>query len=267
MKLGDKGENVKTMQRGLTTAGFAVTVDGDFGPATEKAVRQFQSSRGLLADGVAGFKTLSALNAAISDKLKPEVKPLPVKERLTRAWFWTTQKAKYVLGAGGRSPWTNSPLTTKDGKLGSDCIGFALWATGLDRYQPKLFTYYDGWMNTDSIIDDAKSGVGGGRWKLLSKPQVGCLVIFPSLWKNGKMIRMGHVGLVVEVPGEWPDDFAQWSAKERTNLLKLVKVIDCNASLRRRISGNAIGQLTAASSWDKPDAVWVVWATDYPNAT
>jgi hypothetical protein len=190
--------------------------------------------------------------------MKPTLRT--VLDRVAKAWYCTTQKAKYILGEGGRNPANLNPFTPNaKGVLGSDCVGFVLWCLGIDRYQPKLFTYYDGWMNTDSIIEDAKTGVGGGLWKLLDRPEPGCLVVFPSLRKGGKMIRMGHVGLVVEVPAEWPIG-KTWNMFERREMLKLVKVVDCNASLKRKLAGKAIGQITAADLWDKPDAVWVGWA-------
>jgi cell wall-associated NlpC family hydrolase len=40
---------------------LGVAADGDYGPITRAAVRQFQQSRGLLVDGVAGPQTLGAL--------------------------------------------------------------------------------------------------------------------------------------------------------------------------------------------------------------
>ncbi len=121
-------------------------------------------------------------------------------------------------------------------------------------------------MNTDSIImdatfsDDYVQRTKPRLWNLLDRPEVGSLVIFPSLHKNGKMTRMGHVGLVVEVPAEWPTNFKNYNPVQRRELLKLVKVIDCNASLKRKITGKAIGQITAADLWDKVDSVFVGWA-------
>ena len=37
------------------------TVDGDFGPNTEKAVRAFQKAKGLTQDGIVGKDTWSSL--------------------------------------------------------------------------------------------------------------------------------------------------------------------------------------------------------------
>lgn len=56
LQRGDKGDDVKLLQTKL-----GITVDGDFGPATETAVRAFQTARALTADGLVGPKTWTAL--------------------------------------------------------------------------------------------------------------------------------------------------------------------------------------------------------------
>ena len=45
----------------LASLGYDVAADGDFGPATAEAIKSFQSSRGLEADGLVGPSTYSAL--------------------------------------------------------------------------------------------------------------------------------------------------------------------------------------------------------------
>jgi peptidoglycan hydrolase-like protein with peptidoglycan-binding domain len=57
---------VKDLQRSLTALGFPVKVDGDYGPSTQTAVEQFQSSKNLDADGIVGPQTLAALQKALA---------------------------------------------------------------------------------------------------------------------------------------------------------------------------------------------------------
>jgi len=52
LKVGSKGDDVKKLQEKLGT-----TADGDFGPGTEKLVKEWQSANGLTADGLVGDGT------------------------------------------------------------------------------------------------------------------------------------------------------------------------------------------------------------------
>lgn len=67
LKRGNRGEEVRKLQQKLKQAGFNPgTIDGHFGKGTETALRAFQASEGLLADGIAGPQTLAALSADIA---------------------------------------------------------------------------------------------------------------------------------------------------------------------------------------------------------
>ena len=61
IRRGDRGEEVKTVQRALNRFGFNLDDDGIFGGDTEAAVRQFQVRNGLDVDGIVGEDTLNAL--------------------------------------------------------------------------------------------------------------------------------------------------------------------------------------------------------------
>lgn len=63
LRKGAQGKSVEQLQKLLNThnKNTSLTVDGDFGPATLNAVKRFQESAGLLADGVVGPKTWQAL--------------------------------------------------------------------------------------------------------------------------------------------------------------------------------------------------------------
>ena len=61
---GSKSQQVKLLQRTLIGWGYSVGVygaDGDFGAATEKAVKKFQTANKLAADGIVGKDTWAAL--------------------------------------------------------------------------------------------------------------------------------------------------------------------------------------------------------------
>ncbi|QSQ25180.1 peptidoglycan-binding protein [Pyxidicoccus parkwayensis] len=67
LRKGTTNDTVRGLQDRLRSAGFNPgKTDGKFGPATEKAVRDFQRSMGLKADGVVGRKTFEALNKSSS---------------------------------------------------------------------------------------------------------------------------------------------------------------------------------------------------------
>jgi putative chitinase len=56
LRKGSKGEGVKMMQEAL-----GVGADGNFGPGTERALKEWQAANGLTADGIAGPRTLEKL--------------------------------------------------------------------------------------------------------------------------------------------------------------------------------------------------------------
>ena len=64
LRYRDESDAVRQMQLALNSLGYSTGgADGKFGPATEKAVRQFQQNNGLKVDGVAGNATLTRLYA------------------------------------------------------------------------------------------------------------------------------------------------------------------------------------------------------------
>ncbi|MEV6454531.1 peptidoglycan-binding protein [Streptomyces anulatus] len=64
---GTSGANVTTAQYLLRGAGYDISVDGAFGPATENTVIAFQTSKGYGADGVIGAQTWPGLIVTVSE--------------------------------------------------------------------------------------------------------------------------------------------------------------------------------------------------------
>lgn len=72
LKKGSKGESVKTLQTAL-----GIKADGDFGPGTEKAVKEFQKKNSLTADGIVGPKTWELLlNQPSATDIKIDYQPI-----------------------------------------------------------------------------------------------------------------------------------------------------------------------------------------------
>lgn len=63
LRRGSFGDAVGQLQELLRAKGYDVTIDNDFGPATELAVIHFQRSAGLVKDGIVGSNTWAALRA------------------------------------------------------------------------------------------------------------------------------------------------------------------------------------------------------------
>ncbi|WP_414552036.1 peptidoglycan-binding domain-containing protein [Anabaena sp. CCY 0017] len=62
LRFGNSGTSVRILQRLLVSNGYAIRVDGAFGPLTETAVKAFQNQRNVGVDGVVGPVTWQNLS-------------------------------------------------------------------------------------------------------------------------------------------------------------------------------------------------------------
>jgi cell wall-associated NlpC family hydrolase len=69
LRLGTSGSDVRALQRYLDTAGYETTADGQFGPATSRSVRGFESAEGRRVNGAASRyeQRLVRMRAAAAD--------------------------------------------------------------------------------------------------------------------------------------------------------------------------------------------------------
>ena len=105
LQQGFKGsDRVRELQRRLKALGYYNgSVDGDYGPNTEKAVRAFQKANGLTVDGKAGAKTLEKMNSKGA-----------VTARQANATAAPKSTAKATAKTTARSTATPRPTATPD---------------------------------------------------------------------------------------------------------------------------------------------------------
>lgn len=85
LQLNSAGPAVVHLQELLNQHGYDLTVDGQFGPLTYAAVRNFQATHHLVVDGIAGPETLGALEQPVTSNTasaQMEAPPPPYEELL-----------------------------------------------------------------------------------------------------------------------------------------------------------------------------------------
>ncbi len=83
IRKGSTGEVVTALQTRLIALGYALDADGIFGLKTENAVKMFQASRGLTADGICGPNTWAALGTDGNARKQPETDDSAAPDSIT----------------------------------------------------------------------------------------------------------------------------------------------------------------------------------------
>lgn len=103
---------------------------------------------------------------------------------------------QYVLGTGD-----STGYTTRDGLTGADCVIVAVYGYGIPRHRPGY--NHGSWatiaddINCNSLIEDADHE--GDLTERIYRPEVGCFLTYPSVYKDGHRISIGHIELVTGV--------------------------------------------------------------------
>ena len=154
LKVGMEGAEVKKLQTQLFDRGFLGKdgITGTFGAKTRKALAEYQTAAGLLADGVAGTETLNSIYDSSNKLKKANALFNQVKGTVVLLdWFkggsdWLNKGAKFVVTDvrtgksfnarrfGGWYHADSEPITTADTAVMKSLEGFswnrrAIWIT------------------------------------------------------------------------------------------------------------------------------------------
>jgi len=125
---GSTGPKVTLIQEWLCLNDFNAVIDGDFGPATKRAVKRFQEARGLDVDGEVGPLTFGELVAPMKAALKPIARNGLSLGQMTAAY--ATQHVRQhprEVGGQNRGPWVRLYMKGMQGLESPWCAGFACY--------------------------------------------------------------------------------------------------------------------------------------------
>jgi len=186
---GDQAGMVSVIQEWLSLHGWTLRIDGDFGPATEIAVKQFQAANGMESDGIVGVGTFERLVA-------------PAREALTvlspQGRNFGELAAAYAgqhlahdpreVGGQNRGPWVRLYMKGNQGNDFPWCAGFAFFclnqaAKSLGQPCPLKETF-----SCDEIAKAAKA--------------TGAFIAEPSP-ANRARVQPGSLFLLRKTPADW----------------------------------------------------------------
>jgi hypothetical protein len=124
VKRGAKGVDAKRVQEMLWANNQTVSIDEDFGAATERAVADFQRKVGLAPSGEVDARTWQFLVRPFLEALQ-----LPDGSAGVAATVWQVAMRHLAMGAkeyaGNRGPWVRLYMRNHDGPSYPWCAGFA----------------------------------------------------------------------------------------------------------------------------------------------
>lgn len=264
--MGSTGNTVKALQAQINylvqhqglKIGSLLETDGVFGNKTEAAVKLFQESKGLAADGIVGPKTYAALwpehyGEYVPPKRHKILSPAVhgTKEVLNRANLCVGSPITYQLEApnGGTDPEANMPCDEHTGTC--DCSGFNAWVQGFDRdfYDMLSRTLggidkdgkkrgWDGYANTDSKIAEARNEGLVFSIIPLEDARPGDMIVGESFVPAGTAKRkIGHEGTIV------------WIGNIKRDYLEALHVVHCSPSNVKLNKAESAVWKTSAKLW------------------
>ena len=188
------------------SAGTATGIDGDFGPATERAVKNYQKSKDIVPSGMVTQALFDQLCAPMKEAFETPLQSTHLRDlvlEVAQNHVNAHPRELIIKGQSNSGPWVRSYMDGKDGALWFWCMGFV--QTIIDQAaseQGKKFTDLMPQTVSCDIVGDAglKQGILHRNSQLKNNP---------SLIKPGdifliKKSRLDwtHTGIIIDIDGD-----------------------------------------------------------------
>lgn len=224
MRKGDLGAAVANLQRRLNTDGARLDINAVFDEATEAALIAWQRTHGLVADGIAGPKTIAVLTGQDNGKLLQERDLIAAAARLCVEL--AAIKAVNAVESRGHG-------FLDDGRpviLYERHVAYRL--ADEDDLHPEIF-----WQKTPNILNPKRGGYAGGsaEWSRLAQAaQILPLSIVHAACSWGQFQVMGYHWEALGY--ESIDAFvAAMNRNEAAHLDAFVRFIEADADLHKAL--------------------------------
>jgi len=199
----DSGQKVKLIQEWLNLHNIHIAIDGSFGPATERAVKQFQRTQkgNLEVDGIVGTRTFKSLIFPMIQAIRifHDFRYLVGKNSMEGTVFYAREhllQGPREVGGENCGPWVRLYMDGYEGNVYPWCAGFVSYILK-QVYGEKVPVIKS--FSVDAIVKDAiKRGIFYREENLFSikrskiiKP--GSLWVLRKLWGDWT-----HIGIVIE---------------------------------------------------------------------
>jgi peptidoglycan hydrolase-like protein with peptidoglycan-binding domain len=212
-KKGDKKGKVTLIQEWLCLQGYNVVIDGDFGPATDHAIKQFQGSNGLVADGIVGMKTFEKLIIPMTAALKTiSTNGMTIGQMVVAYAQQHLAQHPREIGSQNKGPWVRLYMKGSEGKDWPWCAGFACFVLEQTCKTLNVALPITSSFSSGALAADAKKkGIFLPENKAAKREQI-TLGSFFLVRKTAT--RWEHTGLVVNTEQDvFPDDRGQYKRR------------------------------------------------------
>ena len=125
VKRGNTGKTVKLVQEWLCLRGYGIKVDGDFGPATEFAVKLFQGFEGLGSTGLVDKDTFEVMVKPMKNALRPiAADGKSLGQMVVELARQHLEQSPRELGGKNSGPWVRLYMNENEGEDYPWCAGF-----------------------------------------------------------------------------------------------------------------------------------------------